>query len=137
MLRTSQISDISYVASVDSTNGNAAAPHLKDMSSIRPPIAPIAIEKVIARHEQGTRAAQLALAKIGVGVTEDAQFIFDALSRTLPVRWSNQSIVVLDEVIIHPPYTLDACKAPTSAQNALARVKMVLEGERRRLPTRT
>nr|CAG8434830.1 12802_t:CDS:2 [Entrophospora candida] len=82
---------------------------------------------------QAYKETRLALARIGVGVTQEAQDIFDALSKTLPCRWADEKIVVLDEVIINPPYDLENCKASSSASGSLARVRKVLEGEKRRL----
>ncbi|CAG8742026.1 9836_t:CDS:2 [Gigaspora margarita] len=56
--------------------------------------------------------------------TQEAQDIFDAM----------KSIIVLDEVIINPPYDIDNCKTSKTVGSTelLARVRKVL-GEKRRL----
>jgi len=60
--------------------------------------------------------------------------VFDALSRTMPCRWDAERIVVLDAVVIFPPYGTADCKAVKGvASGSLGRVKKVLEMERKKL----
>ena len=44
------------------------------------------------------------------------------------VRWDGQNIIVMDQVTIHPPYSLDDCKSSSStkALNALSHVKKLV-----------
>ncbi|KAF9388841.1 hypothetical protein CPB97_000288 [Podila verticillata] len=102
-------------------------------STVVPAVSYVQLDKIQQREQQAIREAQVAAARIGVGVSSSAQDIFDALSKTLPCRWAKDSIVVMDEVIIAPPYEPENCKANASASYTLARVKKVLEGERFRL----
>ncbi|GES93855.1 protein LSM12 homolog [Rhizophagus clarus] len=102
-------------------------------STFVPSVGYVPMERIQAREIQAVKETQAALARIGVGVTQKAQDIFDALSKTLPCRWAKDSIVVLDEVMISPPYDIDDCKASQSASGSLAQVRKVLEGERKRL----
>ncbi|CAO3682665.1 unnamed protein product [Umbelopsis vinacea] len=93
----------------------------------------IYIDQLNQREREAVKLAGQQAARIGVGVSKEAQAIFDALSKTLPCRWAKDSIVVMDEVIITPPYNEENCKANASSVASLARVKKVLEGEKRRL----
>ncbi|CAG8835920.1 20428_t:CDS:2, partial [Gigaspora margarita] len=45
----------------------------------------------------------------------------------LPCRWHKESIIVLDEVIINPPYDIDNCKTSKTVGSTelLARVRKV------------
>lgn len=87
-----------------------------------------------AREELAIRQAEAECERIGVGVTSQAQNIFDALSKTLPVRWDKTVIVVMNEVRVSSPYLPESVSGGTPAAND--RVKKVLELERRRLQTR-
>ncbi|KAG0163760.1 hypothetical protein DFQ28_011205 [Apophysomyces sp. BC1034] len=97
------------------------------------PVSHVYLDQLRAREADTLKSLRQQMAKMGVGVTKEAQEIFDALSKTLPCRWSNETIVVLDEVLIPPPYDVEGCKANASSSASLARVRKVLEGERRRL----
>ncbi|XP_068641921.1 uncharacterized protein [Aristolochia californica] len=78
--------------------------------------------------------AEIEAETIGIGVTSEAQSIFDALSKTLPVRWDSTIIVVTNEVRVSSPYLPENVTGGTSAAND--RVKKVLEHERKRLQAR-
>ncbi|KAJ8103867.1 anticodon-binding domain-containing protein [Lipomyces tetrasporus] len=111
-------------------NSQSSGPFLK----ATPRIGPVDINSAVQKINSAARAAGQLLAQRGVGVTKDAQDLFDALAKTLPVRWLDKSILVLEEVKVDPPYTAEACSAKTGSP-ALDRVKKVVDGERRRLET--
>ncbi|EEC73981.1 hypothetical protein OsI_08889 [Oryza sativa Indica Group] len=87
-----------------------------------------------AREEAALRQAEIEAERIGVGVTPEAQSIFDALSKTLPVQWDKTDIVVMKEVRVCNPYLPENVSGGTSAANE--RVKKVLDFERKRLHVR-
>ncbi|XP_073010252.1 uncharacterized protein [Typha latifolia] len=89
---------------------------------------------VQAREEAALRQAEIEAERIGVGVTAKAQSIFDALSKTLPVRWDKTDIVVMNEVRVCSPYLPENVNGGTPAAND--RVKKVLDFERKRLQAR-
>ncbi|EXB82642.1 hypothetical protein L484_027823 [Morus notabilis] len=88
-----------------------------------------------AREESAIRQAETDAERIGVGVTSQAQSIFDALSKTLPVRWDKTVIVVMNEVRVSSPYLPESVRGGTPAAND--RVKKVIEFERKRLQARS
>ncbi|KAI4314309.1 hypothetical protein L6164_027231 [Bauhinia variegata] len=87
-----------------------------------------------AREEVAIRQAEAEAERIGVGITSEAQSIFDALSKTLPVRWDKTVIIVMEQVRVSSPYLPESVSGGTPAANE--RVKKVLEFERKRLQLR-
>ncbi|KAI8474438.1 MAG: anticodon-binding domain-containing protein [Monoraphidium minutum] len=113
---------------------------IKELLSAEPPGSPpdlflpaVDKERTRQREEKALRQAEADLAKVGVGVTKEAQSIFDALSKTLPCVWQGRSILVMDAVTVPPPYTPASCAARSGEGGALERIRRVLTAERQRL----
>ncbi|KAF3919781.1 hypothetical protein ABW20_dc0108712 [Dactylellina cionopaga] len=103
-------------------------------SAAEPQIRPLSIQAMRNREQATLKTEYEKMLGHGVGVTTEGQDIFAALSKTMPCRWQEKDIIVLDTIIIQEPYTPDKCSSPNAnGQNALARVKKVLEGERKKL----
>ncbi|KAJ1662026.1 hypothetical protein GGF38_003415, partial [Coemansia sp. RSA 25] len=105
----------------------------KEDAFAMPEVRVVDTSVVEARKQRALIQAQERAQRIGVGVSDKAQTIFEALSRTLPCRWSRDSIIVLDEVSIEPPYSVDSCRELQPASFSLQRVKKVLQGELSRM----
>ncbi|CEI96981.1 hypothetical protein RMCBS344292_11124 [Rhizopus microsporus] len=116
---------------------NCLISHIKEILSVEQEkkdyanIGYIHLDGVKNREMEAMRGFSEQVSKMGVGVSKEGQDIFYALSKTLPCRWSKDTIIVMDEVYITPPYGVEDCKS--NHTTSLARVKKVLEGERKRL----
>ncbi|KAL0305032.1 UNVERIFIED_CONTAM: hypothetical protein Sangu_3055800 [Sesamum angustifolium] len=84
-----------------------------------------------AREESAIRQAEADAERIGVGVTAEAQSLFDALSKTLPVRWDKTTIVVMNEVRVSSPYLPESVTGGTPAANERVRKVVCLNLRKR------
>jgi len=126
-----RILKVSFLKDVVALSGKKAASSDQPFTNAEPKIGPVNLAAIQARERDVHRQESAGLERRGVGVSKEAQEIFDALSRTMPCRWHEKNIIVLDQVIITEPYSLENCRSKD--QNAMNRVKKVLEGERRKL----
>lgn len=116
---------VSYIKGVDSVSSPAQTME---------PLPLVDMQRCRDRESKALQAAQAEAAKTGIGVSSEAQQVFDALSKTMPCHWRQQNIVILNEVELRPPYGLSNCSTENSSDLAtLERVKKVLTAERRRL----
>lgn len=116
------------------------ANYVKSVEQASSPIGPVDplpqvdLQRCRDREAKALQAARADAAKTGIGVSAEAQQVFDALSKTMPCQWRQQNIVVLNEVELQPPYGLGDCTTAHSHDlTTLERVKKVLTAERRRL----
>lgn len=81
--------------------------------------------------QEAVAAAEADALRIGVGVTREAQVLFDALAKTLPCRWKDKSIVVLDDVTISEPYRPESCAGgnPTALTRVQKVVRACVQGQ--------
>ncbi|KAG4303397.1 hypothetical protein PCANB_000410 [Pneumocystis canis] len=138
ILKISSLKDIQVIKQAKNTSKNNHSSIIKDFNFLnrsKSCIRPVSLSVLPAREQASRKEHQAAIARIGIGVTQEAQNLFDSLSKTLPCRWEKQSIIVLDEIYIDPPYTVEACWTDSKDSKSYLRVCKVLEGERQRLDT--
>lgn len=93
----------------------------------QPSIQPLDARALKTREAKAIGEAMDREARRGKGVTREAQEIFDAISRTMPARWTSSNIVVADAVTIASPYRVDDCRPLVEGDTAaLARVRKVV-----------
>lgn len=86
--------------------GNVGSSPPKLTAALPPSGLPIAepsyvsVDDMRRRKNKAVKAAKQEIAQIGVGVTPEAQQLFDSLAKTMNCRWDGQSIVVFDMVTI-------------------------------------
>lgn len=92
-----------------------------------PPVQALDIRALKNREIAAVGKALESEARRGKGVSEKAQKLFDAFSRTMPARWDGTSIIVADAVTIASPYRVDDCRPLVAGDMAaLNRVRKVV-----------
>ncbi|EFA79626.1 hypothetical protein PPL_07485 [Heterostelium album PN500] len=117
----STITEVSVIGSPeDSSTPSTTTQSICEMTTL----PAINLQSIQKRCDKALYQAQIQASKIGVGVTQEAQEIFYSLSKTLPCSWQGKTIVVLDEIKISSPYTVDSCVG--SNHHSLERVKQIV-----------
>eukprot|EP01089_Gocevia_fonbrunei_P012889 TRINITY_DN315_c0_g1_i6.p1 TRINITY_DN315_c0_g1~~TRINITY_DN315_c0_g1_i6.p1 ORF type:complete len:179 (-),score=27.33 TRINITY_DN315_c0_g1_i6:130-666(-) len=108
--------------------------YLGDTTSNLRPVVNVDMQKVLHKEQVAIAEAHKEAARVGVGVSLEAQRIFNAMSKTLPCKWDKEDIIVFDDVRIAKPYeVISVSGGAQSSENELKRVKMVLEREKQKL----
>mmetsp|Transcript_5596 Transcript_5596/g.16971 ORF Transcript_5596/g.16971 Transcript_5596/m.16971 type:complete len:175 (-) Transcript_5596:189-713(-) len=100
---------------------SASAPTEAAAEAARAPLPPLDLELAAQREARAVAKAEAAGRKVGIGVTPRAQAIFDKLSNTMECAWDGQSIVVLGEVVLSPPYEPAGVRGKEGATDLLVR----------------
>lgn len=110
---------------IDNGNGNGnGSPSFTDAV---PPVQALDIRALKNREMAAIGKALEGEARRGKGVSQEAQDLFDAFSRTMPARWDGTSIIVADAVSIASPYRVDDCRPLVAGDMAaLNRVRKVV-----------
>lgn len=129
----SRIQSFQLLSLAPSSNG----PDGPSFTDAVPPVQALDIRALKTREANAIGKAQESEAKRGKGVTQEAQDLFDAFSRTMPTRWDGSNIIVADAVSIAAPYRVDDCRPLVAGDMAaLNRVRKVLEMERKKIELR-
>ncbi|KAF6233024.1 hypothetical protein HO173_008780 [Letharia columbiana] len=142
------ICPLTHIVALSTTPPNTihhllSLPSITTLTILSPPPSVPALPPYLsttALHARAAAALQRAhekASRVNRNVSKEAQEIFDAISRMLPTRWDGKDIVVMDQVVVKGPgYRSEDCRAGKEAGSALARVKKVLENERKKLAQR-
>lgn len=107
-----------------SSNNSENSPSFADAV---PPVQALDIRALKNREATAIGKVLEGEARRGKGVTQEAQDLFDAFSRTMPAHWDKTSIVVADAVTIAAPYRVDDCRPLVAGDTAaLNRVRKVV-----------
>ncbi|KAK7533045.1 anticodon-binding domain-containing protein [Phyllosticta citribraziliensis] len=108
-------------------DGAVAADTVGGFEAAVPSIGTLDLGALKRREEEAVKKLIQKEATRGRGVPKEAQEIFDAINKTLPARWHEQSIVINDAVILGPPYTLNDLKAGEGKEMTLAHIRKIME----------
>ncbi|GAA6013602.1 hypothetical protein JCM11491_002722 [Sporobolomyces phaffii] len=128
LVKTSHIASVSVVAPTPD-------PAFPPLATPLPAAGPAASGPALAQRVHATVHAleKDRLRRGPRGTSDDVQAVYDALGKTLPVRWTpTGEIVVMDEVVVSPDDAW-SIKGGKGSKDRIDRVGKVLEGIRARL----
>lgn len=109
--------NLAYVSDVDIINDRTETP---------PPLASLNVSKLAnrARTEKEDKLSQAYA--ISAGVSVEGQQLFQTIHKTIKdCKWQEKNIIVMDDVIISPPYQVENCKGKEGS--ALSHVRKIVE----------
>ncbi|XP_048846424.1 protein LSM12 homolog A-like [Brienomyrus brachyistius] len=99
---------------------------INDRSETPPPLASLNINKLSIRART-EKEDKLSLAyAVSAGVSVAGQQLFQTIHKTIKdCKWQERNIIVMDDVIITPPYQAENCKG--KGGSALSHVRKIVE----------
>uniref|UniRef100_A0A8C4KIF8 LSM12 homolog n=1 Tax=Dromaius novaehollandiae TaxID=8790 RepID=A0A8C4KIF8_DRONO len=110
--------NLQYVSEVEIINDRTETP---------PPLASLNVSKLAnkARTEKEEKLSQAYA--ISAGVSLEGQQLFQTIHKTIKdCKWQEKNIVVMEEVVIAPPYQVENCKGKEGS--ALSHVRKIVSG---------
>ncbi|TNN84862.1 Protein LSM12 A [Liparis tanakae] len=107
--------NLAYVSDVDIINDRTETP---------PPLASLNVSKLAtrARTEKEDKLSQAYA--ISAGVSVEGQQLFQTIHKTIKdCKWQEKNIIVMDDVVISPPYQVENCKGKEGS--ALSHVRKI------------
>ncbi|GAA5990604.1 hypothetical protein JCM5350_001051 [Sporobolomyces pararoseus] len=130
LLKTSQISSLEILSSTPDPLFPSPSLQLPSPSF---PLSPQSLSQKVQTSITRQEKEQSRLGPRGI-TSEHVQKVFDLLSKTLPVRWTEKGeIVVMDEVVVDPRNDEWSIKGGKGSKDRIERVGKVLEGIRARV----
>jgi hypothetical protein len=123
----SQISNFQLLSLSQPPTETASAPALNAIDTN-------AVQARLARNIAAQQAAQARLGPKGTSPTDQA--LFDALSRTHPARWYNNTMVISDTYLIEKPYGAANVRFVEGRHGDLERMKKVIDMELQKITLR-
>ena len=100
---------------------------VKESDDPPPALSNLSLQKLNNRLNASKEEKRKRINYIGIGVTDDAQKVFNAIVKTLAEsRWEGKNIVVMEEVTIRPPYGIDDCQGKAGSQ-VLNHVRKIIQ----------
>ncbi|KAI4104030.1 MAG: hypothetical protein L6R37_003512 [Teloschistes peruensis] len=131
VLPISSIQNFTLISAPATPNGFATPPNTT------PALSNVPTAALMARADAAVARLKEAASRKNKAVGKEAQDLFDGISRTLPIRWDGNNMIVMDSVIISAPYRGEDCKAGHGVQSqTLSRVRKVVDNERRKFADR-
>ncbi|KAL8873600.1 MAG: hypothetical protein Q9174_000966 [Haloplaca sp. 1 TL-2023] len=132
ILPISSIQSFTIVSAPPAANGFASPP------ATTPALAAIPTASFLARADAAVARLKEAASRKNKAVSREAQDLFDGISRSYPVQWDGNNMVVMDSVVISAPYRAEDCRAGNApqSQQILVRVRKVVENERKKIGDR-
>ncbi|KAK3529226.1 hypothetical protein QTP70_021926 [Hemibagrus guttatus] len=107
--------NLAYVSDVETINDRTETP---------PPLASLNVSKLAnrARTEKEDKLSQAYA--ISAGVSVEGQQLFQTIHKTIKdCKWQEKNIIVMDDVIISPPYQVENCKGKEGS--ALSHIRKI------------
>ncbi|XP_073428888.1 protein LSM12 [Dendrobates tinctorius] len=109
--------NLQYVSDVEVLNDRTQTPL---------PLASLNIGKLASRARLEKEEKMSQAYAISAGVSVDGQQLFQTIHKTIKdCKWQEKNIVVMEEVVISPPYQVENCKGKEGS--ALSHVRKIVE----------